>query len=98
MSAPHALQALLFVIQPTLNITAATYLDAVTYQIAQQLKILPTALFSVILLDRRLSLTQWLSLPCMAMGVAVVSVANNIGHLLQVTARSTAAAAAKSLT
>ena len=38
-----------------------------------QLKILPTAGFSSMFLGRQLSATQWVSLPLLALGVAVVN-------------------------
>jgi UDP-sugar transporter A1/2/3 len=42
-------------------------------QVTNQLKILPTAAFSVLSLNRSLRLQQWLSLPLLALGVAVVN-------------------------
>lgn len=41
-------------------------------QVAYQLKILTTALFSVAMLQKRLSLLQWLSLVCLFIGVGLV--------------------------
>jgi hypothetical protein len=41
--------------------------------VTNQLKILPTAAFSVLALNRSLRLQQWLSLPLLALGVAVVN-------------------------
>lgn len=51
---------------------AASNLDVATFQVSYQMKILTTALFSVILLHRRLSLVKWLSLFFLAVGVAIV--------------------------
>jgi UDP-sugar transporter A1/2/3 len=45
----------------------------VTFQVTNQLKILPTAAFSVVALNRALRPQQWLSLPLLAVGVAVVN-------------------------
>ena len=51
-------------------IVAASYLDAVTFQIcSQSFKIMPTALFAVWLLGQRLAPLQWASLPVLAVGV-----------------------------
>lgn len=47
-------------------------IDAATYQITFQLKILTTAIFSVILMKKKLSIIQWLSLLLLMFGVALV--------------------------
>lgn len=55
-------------------------IDAATYQITFQLKILTTAIFSVTLMKKKLSLIQWLSLLLLMFGVALVqpfSIFNN---------------------
>lgn len=70
---PMLVPATLFTLQQQLNLMAATGLDAVTFQVTNQFKILPTALFSVFMLDKKLSLQQWLSLPLLSVGVAVVN-------------------------
>lgn len=49
-----------------------THLDAATYQVSYQLKILTTALFSVIILKKHLSMIQWLSLVILMVGVIFV--------------------------
>jgi hypothetical protein len=49
----------------------------VSFQVTNQLKILPTAFFSALYLHRRLSRRQWISLPGLALGVAIVNSATN---------------------
>ena len=46
-------------------------------QVTNQLKILPTAAFSVVALNRALRPQQWLSLPLLALGVAVVNLSSS---------------------
>ena len=61
-----------------LVIVAASYLDAVTFQIcSQSFKIMPTALFAVWLLGQRLAPLQWGSLPVLAVGVIFVTLNSN---------------------
>ncbi|KAL9001326.1 MAG: hypothetical protein Q9169_000217 [Polycauliona sp. 2 TL-2023] len=50
----------------------ASNLDTATFQVTYQFKILPTALFSVILLRRRIAPRQWFALLLLMIGVAVV--------------------------
>lgn len=55
-----------------LQYTALSNLDAATYQTTYQLKLLTTALFSVLFFQRRLSRTKWTSLFVLTLGVAIV--------------------------
>lgn len=62
------------VIQNNLQYVAATNLEAATFQVSYQMKILSTAAFSVLLLRKQLSASQWLALLFLAIGVGVVQI------------------------
>jgi len=62
------------VIQNNLQYVAATNLEAATFQVTYQMKILTTAAFSVILLRKKLSTMQWISLLFLALGVGIVQI------------------------
>ena len=68
--------AILFTIQNNLLYFAISRLDVVTFQAASQLKILTTALFSVVLLQKQISLMQWISCFLLAIGVTLTQVSN----------------------
>ncbi|GAA5970115.1 hypothetical protein JCM11641_000275 [Rhodosporidiobolus odoratus] len=67
-----SIPACLYVIQNNLQFVAASNLDVPTFQVTYNLKILTTALFSVLLLRRRLSGRKWFALLFLAAGVGVV--------------------------
>ena len=69
--------SLLYTIQNNLLYLALTNLDAATYQVCYQLKILTTALFSAVLLHRRFSTTKWISLVVLTVGVAIVQLSGS---------------------
>mmetsp|Transcript_30023 Transcript_30023/g.62901 ORF Transcript_30023/g.62901 Transcript_30023/m.62901 type:complete len:486 (+) Transcript_30023:322-1779(+) len=70
----------LYTIQNNLLYLALTNLDAATYQILYQLKILTTALFSATMLGRRFSKTKWASLVVLTAGVALVQISGSSDH------------------
>ena len=67
-----AIPALLYTLQNTLQYLAVSNLDAATFQVTYQLKILTTAMFSVLMLGRSLSTRKWLSLLVLVIGVSIV--------------------------
>ncbi|KAG0029770.1 hypothetical protein BGZ81_003457 [Podila clonocystis] len=69
-----AIPAMLYAIQNNLQFVAAHALDPPTFQVTYQLKILTTALFSVLLLHRVLRALKWMSLMMLTIGIGLVSV------------------------
>jgi len=81
-ASPHEMLKLcipsfLYTVQNNLLYLALTNLDAATYQILYQLKILTTAVFSATMLGRRFSGTKWASLIVLTCGVAVVQLSGS---------------------
>ncbi|CAM9863081.1 unnamed protein product [Choristocarpus tenellus] len=72
-----AVPACLYVVQNNLAYVAVSNLDGPTYQLLYQLKILTTAIFSVVMLNRVLGSLQWASLVMLALGVAMVQVSGS---------------------
>ncbi|XP_038069750.1 UDP-N-acetylglucosamine transporter-like [Patiria miniata] len=62
----------LYTIQNNLLFLALSNLDAATYQVTYQLKILTTAMFSVLMLSKKLNSNKWVSLVLLMAGVALV--------------------------
>lgn len=69
-----SIPAVLYVLQNNLQFVAASNLDPTTFQVAYQLKILTTALFSVIMLRRKLGADKWAALVVLAVGVGIVQI------------------------
>jgi UDP-galactose transporter len=75
-----AIPAALYTLQNSLQYIAVSNLDAATFQVTYQLKILTTALFSVLMLHRTLSVKKWISLVLLMVGIAIVQIPVDDGH------------------
>lgn len=69
-----AIPASLYVLQNTLQYIAISNLDSATFQVTYQFKVLPTAIFSVLLLKQTVLPRQWLALALLIVGVAIVQI------------------------
>ncbi|KAI9648925.1 UDP-galactose transporter Gms1 [Ciborinia camelliae] len=67
-----AIPATLYTLQNSLQYIAVSNLEAVHFQVLYQLKILTTAVFSVVLLRRALSSKRWIALVLLMIGVTIV--------------------------
>ncbi|XP_046447980.1 UDP-N-acetylglucosamine transporter-like isoform X1 [Daphnia pulex] len=71
---PLAVPSFLYVVQDNLIIYALSCVDATTYQVTYQARILTTALFARILLNQVISVQRWLSLLLLMSGVILTQV------------------------
>lgn len=65
-----------YIVQNNLLYVSASHLDAATYQVTYQLKILTTAMFAVVILRKKLMGTQWSALGLLLIGIVLVQLAN----------------------
>lgn len=72
--------SLTYTVQNNLLYCALTNLDAATYQVMYQLKILTTAVFSAVLLKRQFSTRKWMSLVTLTIGVALAQTSGTGDH------------------
>ncbi|KAH8859376.1 UDP-N-acetylglucosamine transporter [Schistosoma japonicum] len=75
--------AIIYVIQNRFLIAALSNLDAVTFQVAYQLKLFTTALFSMLVLQKPISTVQWFALVLLFIGVATVETPVNPSKSIQ---------------
>ncbi|KAK9366987.1 nucleotide-sugar transporter-domain-containing protein [Lipomyces kononenkoae] len=73
-----AIPACLYTIQNSLQYVAVSNLDAATFQVTYQLKIITTAAFSVTILHRSLSSLKWMSLVMLTLGIALVQLPHDV--------------------
>ncbi|KAG0242986.1 hypothetical protein BGX31_011389 [Mortierella sp. GBA43] len=66
----------LYALQNNLLYIALSNLEAATFQVTYQMKILSTAIFSVAMLNKRLTRQKWLSLCLLMVGVTLVQLQN----------------------
>eukprot|EP01068_Selenidium_serpulae_P006719 Selendium_serpulae@DN4487_c0_g1_i2.p1 len=77
--------SVIYTFQNNMRFIALDNIDAGTYQVVCQLKILTTAFFSVLILGRILSKRKWMSLLILTVGVALTQVPTGGGAVLKPT-------------
>lgn len=71
---PLAVPSFLYVVQDNLIVYALSCVDATTYQVTYQLRILTTAIFARMLLNKIIPVKRWLSLVLLMLGVILTQV------------------------
>jgi len=69
----------LYTLQNNLQYVAMSHLDASVYQVLSQMKLVTTALFSMTMLGRRISVRQWTGIFVCAIGIAIVQISSLTG-------------------
>uniref|UniRef100_A0A6G1SQD6 UDP-galactose translocator n=1 Tax=Aceria tosichella TaxID=561515 RepID=A0A6G1SQD6_9ACAR len=75
-----AVPSFVYYVQNNLIYVGSTHLDAATSQVTYQLKILTTAIFSVTMLNKKLTKLQWTSLVVLFIGVALIETVAVTNH------------------
>lgn len=71
--------SIIYAIQNNLAFVALSNLDAATYQVSYQMKVITTAMFMVLMLSKSLSRVQWFAIILLFLGVAMVQVESASG-------------------
>ncbi len=69
-----AIPGALFTIQNNLTFVALSFMDAASFQVMSQLKILTTAVMSILMLHKKLDRFKWISLFLLMTGVSIIEV------------------------
>lgn len=69
--------SLLYTLQNSLQYFSMSQLSAPVFQVLYQMKIITTAIFSVLLLSRRINSLQWLAIVALSGGVALVQLSQS---------------------
>jgi UDP-sugar transporter A1/2/3 len=70
--------SILYTLQNSLQYYSMSCLSAPVFQVLYQMKIITTAVFSVLILSKRLISTQWLSVFSLACGIALVQLSQTV--------------------
>lgn len=77
--------ASLYALQNNLAFYALNNLDPASYQVAYQLKILTTAIFSVLIVEKRIRQKQWIALSLLFAGITLVQLPQDEAHVIKST-------------